>query len=83
MLPDDIEQMLERAACRGARRALKEVGLADDEAAHDIRNLRDFVSTIKSMQRTFLVTVVRWLTIGTLALIAAGIYAKGGFFDSK
>jgi len=38
---------------------LKEVGLADEEAANDIRSLRDLAGSIKTMQRTFLQTVVR------------------------
>ncbi len=32
----EFETLLEQAACRGARKALKEVGLADEDAANDI-----------------------------------------------
>ena len=75
---DEFETLLEQAACRGARKALKEVGLADEDAANDIRTLRDLAGSIKVMQRTFLQTLVRWVTVGILALLVAGIAAKGG-----
>ena len=54
-----------------------------DEAANDIRTLRDLAGSIKTMQRTFLQTVVRWITIGVLALLVAGVAAKLGPFTPK
>ena len=76
----EFETLLEQAACRGARKALIEVGLADEDAANDIRTLRDLAGSIKIMQRTFLQTLVRWVTVGLLALLVAGVAAKGGVF---
>ena len=76
----EFETLLEQAACRGARKALIEVGLADEDAANDIRTLRDLAGSIKIMQRTFLQTLVRWMTVGLLALLVAGVAAKGGMF---
>lgn len=67
----EFETLLEQAACRGAR---------DEDAANDIRTLRDLAGSIKIMQRTFLQTLVRWVTVGLLALLVAGIAAKGGVF---
>ena len=74
----EFETLLEQAACRGARKALIEVGLADEDAANDIRTLRDLAGSIKIMQRTFLQTLVRWVTVGLLALLVAGALAKSG-----
>ena len=74
----EFETLLEQAACRGARKALIEVGLADEDAANDIRTLRDLAGSIKVMQRIFLQTLVRWVTVGLLALLVAGVAAKGG-----
>lgn len=76
----EFETLLEQAACRGARKALIEVGLADEDAANDIRTLRDLAGSIKIMQRTFLQTLVRWVTVGLLALLVAGVAAKGSIF---
>ncbi len=78
---EEFETLLEQAACRGAKKALIEVGLADEEAADDIRDLRDLAGMIKLIQRTFVQTLVHWLTIGIMALIAAGIAIKSGAFQ--
>ena len=78
---NDFESLLEQAACRGARKALMEVGLADETAANDIRTLRGLASSLKVMHRTFLQTIVRWVTIGLLLLILAGTVTKSGFFE--
>ena len=40
---DDFEELLERAAERGARHALHGVGLDGADAAHDIRELRSLL----------------------------------------
>ena len=78
---NDFEHLLEQAACRGARKALLEVGLADETAANDIRTLRDLAGSIKLIQRTFLQAVVRWMTIGLLLLLLAGIATKSGLIQ--
>ena len=78
---NDFEALLEQAACRGARKALMEVGLADEAAASDLRTLRGLAGSLKIMQKTFLQTIVRWLTIGLLLLLLTGVAIKSGFFE--
>ena len=77
----EFEQLLEQAACRGARKALHEIGLADEAAASDLRTLRGLAGSLKLMQKTFLQTLVRWLTIGLLVLLLAGVANKSNFFQ--
>ena len=77
----EFEQLLEQAACRGARKALQEVGLADETAANDIRTLRGLAGSLKLMQRTFLQTIVRWITVGLLLLLLAGVATKSGLIQ--
>lgn len=69
--PEDIEDMLERAAERGARRALKDVGLADDEAIHDMHELRDLLESWRSVKKTVGQTVLKFITVAILGAIAA------------
>ena len=78
---NDFESLLEQAACRGARKALIEVGLADEAAANDVRTLRGLAASLKLMQRTILQTVVRWITIGLLLMLLAGVAAKSGLIQ--
>ena len=78
---NEFENLLEQAACRGARKALMEVGLADEAAANDIRTIRGLAGSVKLMHRTFLQTLVRWLTISLLVLLLAGVVTKNDFFQ--
>ena len=78
---NDFESLLEQAACRGARKALAEVGLADETAASDLRTLRGLAGSIKIMQKTFLQTLVRWLTISLLLLLLAGLVTKSDLLN--
>ena len=48
---EEFEAMLERAAERGARHALSEVGLDGPEAAHDIRELRSLLDAYNAAKR--------------------------------
>ena len=73
----EFETLLEQAACRGARKALKEVGLADEEAANDIRTLRDWIhachiiksEALKTIVSIVIKTIIMALVIGLAWLI--------------
>ena len=39
----EIEAMLQQAAQQGAREALTRIGLSDDNAPHDVRELRQLI----------------------------------------
>jgi hypothetical protein len=74
--PADIDALLEQAAERGARRALERLGLHDDDAGKDIRDLRTLIDGWRTAKKTVVTTVVQWLTIGLLGAVAATIYWK-------
>ena len=76
-----INQAIERANNKGAQAVLKKIGLADEDAPKDIRTLRDLLASLNLAKRTFLQTLVRWITIGILALILAGVAGKIGLFN--
>ena len=49
---EEFEEILERAAERGARHALHEVGLDGEDAAHDIRELRNLLDAFNEAKKT-------------------------------
>ena len=66
-MPDaEFEAMLARAAEKGAKRALADVGLDSEEAALDIRDLRSLVDCIRLVRRTAMQTAVRMITTGVM-----------------
>lgn len=78
----EFEQLLERAAETGARRALHEVGLDGNDAADDIRDLRSLLGCMRLAKRTAVQTVVRLITTGILLAMMAGIAIKLKLFGN-
>ena len=75
-----FEALLETSAERGARKALERLGLHDDEAVADIRDLRDLLGVMRLAGKTFITTSVKAVTIAIFALLVLGfgIKMKGG-----
>ena len=70
----ELEKMLEKASCRGAEMALANVGLTDDQAIHDIRDLRDLLDTFKDIKRSIIKSAASLITAAVLGLIAASVW---------
>ncbi len=73
---DDFEQMLERAAERGARHALHEVGLDGEDAAHDIRELRNLLDAFNEAKKTAGLTIIKMVVTGLVMAILTGTLIK-------
>lgn len=73
-----LELMLNKAAAYGARKALADIGLHDEDAASDVRDLRGLLDTWRDTKRTAWKTFVSWGVKGLLILLIAGFYIKTG-----
>lgn len=73
---DQLEALLEKAARKGAHQALREVGLHDDDAVHDIRDLRDLIDGWRSMKRSVGSVVLKWITVAILGFVSLGIWSS-------
>lgn len=69
---DALEAMLERASEAGAKKALASVGLHDDDAPRDVRDLRDLIESWRDAKREIWRTFTRTMTVALLAALAAG-----------
>ena len=76
MTSDELDALMERAAEKGARRALESVGLHDENAGRDIHDLRTLIDGWRTTKRTVLEAVLRWVTIGVLGFISIGLWWK-------
>lgn len=72
----ELELMLSRAAQKGAKLALKDVGLDGPDAERDIQELRSLMSALNLAKRTALQTFIRITTVGVFAALIAGIAIK-------
>lgn len=68
-----LEAMLDRAAKRGARAALEEIGLHDENAGKDLDQLRGLLASWRETKRSIWQTVVKFITTGVLMFIAAAV----------
>lgn len=74
--PDDLDDLLTRAAERGAERCLAHLGLENGHAAKDIRELRDLLEAWRDARRTAWQTTVKVVTTGVLAALLVGAAIK-------
>ena len=78
LTPDDLEEMLDNAASRGAKEALRSIGLLDDDAAKDIIEMRNLIEAWRDTRRSIRSTVVKMTTVGVLTFIAGAVWMTMG-----
>jgi len=78
LTPEELEAMLDRAARRGAREALRSLGLHDEYAHNDIREVRDLLSTLRETRKSIWNTFVKITTVAILSFIATAVYMHLG-----
>ena len=73
---EDFDELLDRAAERGAERVLAHLGLENGHAARDIRELRDLLEAWRDARRTAWQTAIKVITTGLLAALVLGAAIK-------
>jgi hypothetical protein len=73
---DELNTLVEDASERGAKRALKMVGLDDPHALRDIMEARSLLEAWRAVKTGALTTVGRLITVGVLSAIAAYFFVK-------
>jgi hypothetical protein len=78
MTPEEFEAMLDRAAKKGARAALEELGLHDQNAEKDLEEIRNLLTSWRDTKKAIWSTVVKVVTVALLTFIAGavGFYVK-------
>ena len=78
MTPEELEAMLDRAAKKGARAALEELGLHDQNAEKDLEEIRNLLTSWRDTKKAIWSTVVKVVTVAILTFIAGavGFYVK-------
>jgi hypothetical protein len=75
---EELEEMLDRSAKRGAKLVLRELGLHDETAAVDIREIRGLLDTWRQTRLSIWNTFVKITTIAVFTFIGAAIWMKLG-----
>ena len=76
-----MAKLVEQSAELGARKALRDIGLSDDDALSDVSELRGLLESWRSAKRTVGKTVLQALTTLLLSALIAGSYLN--FFNKQ
>lgn len=74
MNDEEIKALVEQAAKEGARQALRDIGLSDEEAYDDVKELRGLLDAWRDTKKTVGQTVTKMFTMALLTALAAGIW---------
>jgi hypothetical protein len=72
--PQELEDMLNRAAIHGAKKALEDLGLHDESASDDLNEIRSLLSSWRETRRAIWATTVKVLTTATLLFISGAVW---------
>ena len=73
----NIDEIALRAIIREEMKSvLKEVGLHDDDAGNDVRDLRSLITDWRGIKKTIWQTVARWGTLIVLGLMTLGAWSR-------
>ena len=81
MTKEEMASLIEQSAELGAKKALRNIGLSDDDALSDVSELRGLLDSWRSAKRTVGRTIVQALTTLFLAALMAGSYFN--FFNKQ
>ena len=76
--PEELEDMLDRAARRGAKEALRSIGLLDDDAHKDITEMRSLIEAWRETRKSIWSTITKLVTVGVLTFIAGAVWMTMG-----
>jgi hypothetical protein len=72
--PQELEDMLNRAAIQGAKKALEDLGLHDESASDDLNEIRSLLSSWRETRKAIWATTVKMLTTATLLFISGAVW---------
>ena len=78
LTPEEVETMLDNAARRGAKEALRSIGLLDDDVCRVIIEMRSLLEAWRDTRKSVWSTVVKVATVALLTFIAGAVWMTMG-----
>tara|TARA_B100000902_G_C26456820_1_gene503522 strand:- start:85 stop:339 length:255 start_codon:yes stop_codon:yes gene_type:complete len=75
---EELEEILDNSARRGAKEALRSIGLLDDDAQKDIIEMRSLLEAWRDTRKSIWSTVVKLTTVALLTFIAGAVWMTMG-----
>jgi hypothetical protein len=77
-MSQDLKEILDEAAERGAETALRKIGLHDENAGRDIQEVRSLLESWRDTKKTVQQTVAKIITTAILTILAIGTWHYWG-----
>ena len=74
MTKEEMTKLIEQSAELGAKKALRDIGLSDEEASKDLRELRSVLDAWRMAKRTAGRAIIQTATYLFLGALLAGAY---------
>ena len=74
----ELELLLEHASQKGAKAALSELGLHDENAPTDIRDMRELLNAFRMAKKDSFRILIKCLIIGFMTIVTAGFISLLG-----
>jgi hypothetical protein len=74
----ELEHLLEQASKQGAKMALAELGLHDENASKDINDLRELLKALRMAKKDSFRIFIKWIMVAICTLITAGFISLLG-----
>jgi hypothetical protein len=71
-----LVKMLEEASDKGATKALCRIGLHDEDAVHDVKQLRNLLDNWRDTKKTVASTIVKVITVAILGFITLASWSE-------
>lgn len=75
---EELEDMLDRAARRGAKEALRSLGLHDEDAHKDIIEMRTLLEAYRDTKKSIWTAAIKLITVAVLSFVAASVWMQIG-----
>jgi Family of unknown function (DUF6127) len=72
--PQELEDMLNRAAAHGAKKALSDLGLHDENASADLNEIRSLLTSWRETRKAIWATTVKIATTAILLFICGAVW---------
>jgi hypothetical protein len=72
----ELKILILEAAEKGSDRALARIGLHDENAVHDVKELRSLLEGWRETKSSIWRTIIRWATMAVLGFIAFAVWSE-------
>ena len=72
----ELKILILEAAEKGSDRALARIGLHDENAVHDVKELRSLLEGWRETKPSIWRTIIRWVTMAVLGFIAVAVWSE-------